>query len=113
VTRANIADLRPTFTICKAWARSAGRRCRQAVVAGNSVCHWHGGRAGAPRSNGNALVPGRYSATALAAKRAAAAQAREATAVIKAALKAAEAVTRRPRGRPRRQPAKAPPKVEA
>lgn len=29
---------------CTAQSKQAGRRCRQPVVPGASVCHWHGGR---------------------------------------------------------------------
>jgi hypothetical protein len=46
---------------CKAWSRSANRRCRQAVVVpGRDVCHYHGGRAGPPLNNTNSVSTGRY-----------------------------------------------------
>jgi hypothetical protein len=45
---------------CKAWSRSANRRCRQVVVPGRDVCHYHGGRAGPPLNNTNGVSSGRY-----------------------------------------------------
>lgn len=47
--------------VCHAWARSAGRQCRQTVVPGRSVCAYHGGHAGAPKGNANGLRHGRRS----------------------------------------------------
>jgi hypothetical protein len=46
---------------CTAMSKQAGRRCLQAPVPGRSVCHWHGGRAGAPQGNVNGLKHGRRS----------------------------------------------------
>ena len=43
---------------CTAMSKQAGRRCLQAPVPGRSVCHWHGGRAGAPKGNVNGLKHG-------------------------------------------------------
>jgi hypothetical protein len=40
-------------------SKQAGRRCLQAPVPGRTVCHWHGGRAGAPEGNVNGLKHGR------------------------------------------------------
>ena len=42
---------------CGAWARQAGRPCRNWGLA-NGRCRFHGGRAGAPRGNTNALKNG-------------------------------------------------------
>jgi hypothetical protein len=49
---------------CTAMSKQAGRRCLQAPVPGRSVCHWHGGRAGAPKGNTNNLQHGRRTAEA-------------------------------------------------
>jgi hypothetical protein len=43
---------------CHAMSKQAKRRCRQPVVPGRNVCHWHGGRAGAPKGHVNSLVHG-------------------------------------------------------
>jgi hypothetical protein len=45
---------------CGAWARSAGRPCKQPVVAGKNRCHWHGGRSGPPAGNLNGLRHGAW-----------------------------------------------------
>jgi hypothetical protein len=45
---------------CTAMSKQAGRRCKQAPVAGRTVCHWHGGRAAAPLNNTNGVSSGRY-----------------------------------------------------
>jgi hypothetical protein len=45
---------------CTATAKQAGRRCKQAPVAGRTVCHWHGGRAAAPLNNTNGVSSGRF-----------------------------------------------------
>jgi len=55
--------------LCGAWSRQAQRPCRQHVVPGRNRCHWHGGRnPGGRPGNRNALLHGRYTAAALAAK---------------------------------------------
>jgi hypothetical protein len=79
---------------CGAWARSAGRPCRQPVVGDSPRCHYHGAggrtrgrRTGAPLGSQNNLIHGRYSAAALARGREAAAAARQAQELVDAAMK--------------------------
>jgi hypothetical protein len=43
---------------CHATSKQTGQRCGQAVVPGRLTCHWHGGRASAPRDNTNGLIHG-------------------------------------------------------
>ncbi len=53
---------------CGARTRS-GRPCRSPVVKGRTRCRMHGGRAGAPKGNRNALKHGHYTAEATAERR--------------------------------------------
>src|SRR5258708_8453336 len=80
---------------CGAWARSAGRPCRHPVVRGKTRCHWHGGRnPGPPTGSQNALITGRYTRAAEAAKREPAAAGKHARAPGQEAKEAADAALR-------------------
>ena len=58
------------FARCGAWARSAGRPCRQPALT-NGRCHYHGGRCkGPPKGTQNNLKHGHFSAEAKARRRA-------------------------------------------
>jgi len=77
---------------CGAWARTSGQPCRHAVVKGRNRCYWHGGRNhGPPAGNKNAMTHGKTTATAITAKREAAAAAKAAVAKVQEAVKAADA----------------------
>ncbi len=53
---------------CGAHSRRTGNPCRQPAMA-NGRCRMHGGKAGAPRGNKNALKHGHYTAQAIKNRR--------------------------------------------
>jgi hypothetical protein len=54
---------------CGAWARQAGRPCRNRAMP-NGRCRLHGGKnPGAPHGNTNALIHGKYSARTTALRK--------------------------------------------
>jgi uncharacterized protein YjcR len=53
---------------CGAYSRRTGKPCRQPAMA-NGRCRMHGGKAGAPRGNKNALKHGYYTAQAISNRR--------------------------------------------
>ncbi len=79
---------------CGAYARTTGDACRNAAMA-NGRCFLHGGKnPGPPRGNKHALVHGRYTAEAIANRRADAAAAKIVRAEVRAAVKVANAFVR-------------------
>ena len=54
---------------CHARSRRTLNQCRNAAMKGKRVCRHHGGLAGAPKGNRNALKHGRYTAEAIALRR--------------------------------------------
>jgi hypothetical protein len=71
---------------CCAWARSAGRPCRQRVVRGRNRCWLHGGRAGAPPGHQGRLVHGRTTRAAKAERKRRVAEQAEARKRVAAAI---------------------------
>lgn len=69
----------------------------QPVVRGRNVCHWHGGRAGAPKGSQNGFIHGRATKEAIAAQKAERIERRRARRLVKLATQAVERVTRRKR----------------
>ena len=53
---------------CGAYSRRTGKPCRQPAMA-NGRCRMHGGKAGAPKGNSNALKHGHYTAQAISNRR--------------------------------------------
>lgn len=51
---------------CHAASKRTRQTCRNPAVRGRKVCRHHGGFAGAPKGNQNALKAGRYTAEAAA-----------------------------------------------
>ena len=55
---------------CRARSKRTGKPCRGPAVRGWAVCRMHGASGGAPKGNRNALKHGRYTAEAIAERRA-------------------------------------------
>ena len=55
---------------CSATSKRSRRRCRAPAVKGWTVCRFHGARGGVPEGNKNALKSGRYTAQAIAMRKA-------------------------------------------